>query len=196
MSKVILGDWLNNNIPDKSIDVIMADPPYFEVKGEFDFKAKRNKLKENPHHYANFKRTNTEFAYLIGLMILTAYLAEAGDGDEEKSWAFNMLALQSNRLFTEMAAYTAPFAPVEGLRLMESPTAQISTIKPITNLLYESIDWKALYKDDRSFFVEYKSGDRKGDAKALKYLGDALPLVKNIRNWGNPEDILPFYENK
>lgn len=37
MNKVILGDWLNNNIPDKSIDVIMADPPYFEVKGDFDF---------------------------------------------------------------------------------------------------------------------------------------------------------------
>ena len=37
MGKVILGDWLNNNIQDKSIDVIMADPPYFEVKGEFDF---------------------------------------------------------------------------------------------------------------------------------------------------------------
>lgn len=37
MEKVICGDWLNNNIPDKSIDVIMADPPYFEVKGEFDF---------------------------------------------------------------------------------------------------------------------------------------------------------------
>lgn len=30
-------DWLNNDIPDKSIHLIIADPPYFEVKGEFDF---------------------------------------------------------------------------------------------------------------------------------------------------------------
>jgi site-specific DNA-methyltransferase (adenine-specific) len=37
MSNVVLGDWTTNNLPDKSIDVIMADPPYFEVKGEFDF---------------------------------------------------------------------------------------------------------------------------------------------------------------
>ena len=37
MNKVHLGDWLSNNLPDKSIDVIMADPPYFEVKGDFDF---------------------------------------------------------------------------------------------------------------------------------------------------------------
>jgi len=36
-NKVILDDWLNNDLPDKSQDVIMGDPPYFEVKGEFDF---------------------------------------------------------------------------------------------------------------------------------------------------------------
>ena len=35
--KVVLGNWLDNDLEDKSQDVIMADPPYFEVKGEFDF---------------------------------------------------------------------------------------------------------------------------------------------------------------
>lgn len=30
-------DWLNNQLPDKSVPLIIADPPYFEVKGEFDF---------------------------------------------------------------------------------------------------------------------------------------------------------------
>jgi site-specific DNA-methyltransferase (adenine-specific) len=30
-------DWLNNTLPDKSVQLIIADPPYFEVKGEFDF---------------------------------------------------------------------------------------------------------------------------------------------------------------
>ena len=30
-------DWLNNNLPDKSAQLIIADPPYFEVKGDFDF---------------------------------------------------------------------------------------------------------------------------------------------------------------
>jgi len=37
MNKVILGDWLDNDIEDKSMDVIMADPPYYNVKGDFDF---------------------------------------------------------------------------------------------------------------------------------------------------------------
>ena len=30
-------DWLNNKLPNKSINLIIADPPYFEVKGDFDF---------------------------------------------------------------------------------------------------------------------------------------------------------------
>jgi len=30
-------DWMNNGLPDKSIDLIIADPPYFEILGEFDF---------------------------------------------------------------------------------------------------------------------------------------------------------------
>lgn len=30
-------DWLSNRLPDKSVDLIIADPPYFEIKGDFDF---------------------------------------------------------------------------------------------------------------------------------------------------------------
>lgn len=30
-------DFLQNELPDKCADLIIADPPYFEVKGEFDF---------------------------------------------------------------------------------------------------------------------------------------------------------------
>ena len=37
MNRVHHSDWMENNIPDKSIQLILADPPYFEVKGEFDF---------------------------------------------------------------------------------------------------------------------------------------------------------------
>ena len=34
---VIHGDFLNNKLPDKCANLIIADPPYFEVKGAFDF---------------------------------------------------------------------------------------------------------------------------------------------------------------
>ncbi len=37
VNKIYHSDWMNNNLPDKSVQLIIADPPYFEVKGSFDF---------------------------------------------------------------------------------------------------------------------------------------------------------------
>ena len=37
LNKVYHLDFLENTLPDKSVNLIIADPPYFEVKGEFDF---------------------------------------------------------------------------------------------------------------------------------------------------------------
>jgi len=37
INKVYNGDFLNNTLADSSVNLIIADPPYFEVKGEFDF---------------------------------------------------------------------------------------------------------------------------------------------------------------
>jgi site-specific DNA-methyltransferase (adenine-specific) len=37
LNKIHHSDWMNNGMPDKSVKLLIADPPYFEVKGEFDF---------------------------------------------------------------------------------------------------------------------------------------------------------------
>lgn len=37
LNKVHNRDWMTNGLPDKSVQLIIADPPYFEVKGQFDF---------------------------------------------------------------------------------------------------------------------------------------------------------------
>jgi len=37
INKVHNIDFLNNTLPDKCAKLIIADPPYFEVKGDFDF---------------------------------------------------------------------------------------------------------------------------------------------------------------
>ena len=34
---VYCDNWLNNNLPDKIGNLIIADSPYFGVKGDFDF---------------------------------------------------------------------------------------------------------------------------------------------------------------
>lgn len=36
-NRVYCDNWLNNNLPDKCANLLICDPPYFEVKGEFDF---------------------------------------------------------------------------------------------------------------------------------------------------------------
>jgi DNA modification methylase len=37
INTVIHGNFLDNNLPEKCANLIIADPPYFEVKGDFDF---------------------------------------------------------------------------------------------------------------------------------------------------------------
>lgn len=37
VNKIYHDDWMNNQLPDKCAKLIIADPPYFEVKGSFDF---------------------------------------------------------------------------------------------------------------------------------------------------------------
>ena len=37
LNRVYCDNWLNNNLPDKCANLIIADPPYYKVKGEFDF---------------------------------------------------------------------------------------------------------------------------------------------------------------
>jgi DNA modification methylase len=36
-NKVYCMDWLDNTLEDKSVQLIIADPPYYKVKGDFDF---------------------------------------------------------------------------------------------------------------------------------------------------------------
>ena len=37
LNKIYHGDFLNNTLPDKCANLIIADSPYYKVKGEFDF---------------------------------------------------------------------------------------------------------------------------------------------------------------
>ncbi len=37
INKVYCDDWLNNDLPDKCAKLIIADSPYYKVKGDFDF---------------------------------------------------------------------------------------------------------------------------------------------------------------
>jgi len=36
-NKIYCDNFLNNNLPDKSVNLLIADPPYYKTKGDFDF---------------------------------------------------------------------------------------------------------------------------------------------------------------
>jgi len=36
-NKIYCDDFLNNDLPDKCAKLIISDPPYYHVKGDFDF---------------------------------------------------------------------------------------------------------------------------------------------------------------
>ena len=68
-NKVYHCDFLNNSLPDKCANLIIADPPYFEVKGEFDFiwKSFNDYLKDVEKWAVECKRilSDNGFRYLL-----------------------------------------------------------------------------------------------------------------------------------
>ena len=37
INKIHHKNFLDNTLPDKTVQLLIADPPYFQVKGDFDF---------------------------------------------------------------------------------------------------------------------------------------------------------------
>ena len=67
LNKVYHLDFLENTLPDKCANLIIADPPYFEVKGEFDFiwKSFEDYLKDVEKWAVECKRLLKETGTLI-----------------------------------------------------------------------------------------------------------------------------------
>ena len=160
-------------------------------QGQFSFAANFDKLSD--HQKANMRRTLVEVSTLIGLMITAAALASIGDDDDERSWGLNFLALSVNRLYTELGANVPFTMPKEMLKLMESPAAGMSTIKSVVALGYDSVNWTGIVSDEKEFFPTYQSGNNKGRSKFAVNFEKAIPIVKNIQNLIDPENLMKFY---
>lgn len=67
LNKIYHDNFLKNNLPNKSVDLIIADPPYFEVKGEFDFiwNTFEEYLKDVEKWFIEFKRILKENGTLL-----------------------------------------------------------------------------------------------------------------------------------
>ena len=142
---------------------------------------------------ANVVRTTTEMSQMLALLVLIGFISDMGDDDEEKSWAWNMMALQTNRLFTELSAYQFPTIFSEGIKKTKNPAPGVGVLGDITKILTDSFSFGNLFKSDKPFLLEYNSGRNKGDSHLEQNIYNLIPVVKNIKSANNPQDMLRFY---
>ena len=139
----------------------------------------------------NMRRTKAELVTTLAVFSLIAMLAGLDDEDEERSWIENMSLFQLHRLYGEMTMYANP---IEGLKILKSPSASMSTVEGIIRLFgstFEVIGGTAFgdgaprYKRDTGLY-------NKGDLKILKDLEAMIPILKEGRAMTAPEDRLKY----
>lgn len=121
LNKIHNIDFLDNNLPDKCANLIIADPPYFEVKGEFDFiwKSFDDYLKDVEEWAKECKRlladNGTLFWYGDAKKIAYSQIIFDKYFNLE-----NSIAIEFNRQTKKSVEYLNCFAPVSERLLMYS----------------------------------------------------------------------------
>lgn len=146
-----------------------------------------------PHQRSNMIRTMIEVGYLVAVGLFIAMIGAIDDDDEERLWVLNTLALQVNRLFTELGAYTPLTAPTELMRIMKSPAAGVSSIQPLVKIVTQTFDPWSFLDDERDFISKYSTGTNAGRTKFMVNLERSIPVVKNVQTIINPTDVLKYY---
>ena len=127
----------------------------------------------------NMMRAATEVGYVIASAVLAAVLSNLADDDDD-NWALVMAAYQANRMYSELRFYSSPFG--EGLTILKSPAAGVSSIQNIIDFL-EFWDWT----DTLS------TGRYSGMTKFSKGVVKIVPLAKTIHKAFTPEEELLYF---
>jgi len=132
VNKIYHDDWMNNQLPDKSVQLIIADPPYFEVKGSFDFvwKSFDDYLKDVEKWAIECKRlladNGTLFWYGHAKKIAYAQIIFDNHFNLE-----NNIAIEFNRQTKKGVELFRCFAPVSERLLMYSNEIEMSGLQYI-----------------------------------------------------------------
>ena len=152
VNKIYHDDWMNNQLPDKSVQLIIADPPYFEVKGDFDFiwKSFDDYLKDVEKWCLECKRlladNGTLFWYGHAKNIAYAQVIF----DKHFNLINNLVWDKGSFMGLEESEGLRSFAPCTERILMYGSKAQDTTgLQGIQNDL-------ELYKPIRDYFLEQK----------------------------------------
>ena len=141
---------------------------------------------------ANIRRAITEvteFLSILGGLLLLDY-----DDAGNSPWHIQMLKWSLYRMRTEMGALMpSHYMLSEGLKLLRTPSADLSTIEKCIHLLgcLSPTNW-ALSEEDL-----IQSGKYKGHSYAYKYFMES-PIMfyyNDFVNLGHPEYVIPFYKS-
>ena len=130
---------------------------------------------------ANFIRTLTEVAYMVGAALLSRMLQ--GIGDDDDNWTMNMLAYQSNRLLTELRFYSSIR---EMLKIAKSPAAAINQWEKMGTLL-------DTMTSIRGWTDRLQSGKYEGMTKVNRAFMEVAPLAKTFSDYMHPADKLMYF---
>ena len=151
LNQIHHADWLTNNLPDKSVQLIIADPPYFEVKGSFDFvwKSFDDYLKDVEKWAIECKRiladNGTLFWYGHAKKIAYAQIIF----DKYFNLINNLVWDKGSFMGLEESEGLRSFAPCTERILMYENTVNKTGLQEIQNDL-------ELYKPIRDYFLEQK----------------------------------------
>ena len=139
---------------------------------QFDIASKWDELSDTER--ANIKKTIADLGFWLVTAISIGILAGLkDDDDDEQSWAFEMIAYQANRTWTELRFYTSMN---EALTILKSPSASINQIENIIELMESAL---VIYP----LFDEIESGRYKGMTKGGRILSKNIPVYTQVRNW-------------
>lgn len=140
---------------------------------------------------ANMRRTKAEILTTLAVMSLIALIAGLDDDDEERGWFENMALFQLHRLNSEIVMY---INPIEGMKILKSPAASMSSIETIIKLVIDVFDiGRGLTFGDGIPRYERDTGlYDEGDPKIYKHLEELIPMWKEARAATAPENRLKY----
>lgn len=164
-----------------------------EIKeGQLSITANWNNLTKTEK--ANIRRAITELSTFILLALALAFI-EWPD-DEEDDWFMSTLEYQTRRLYSEIGAQTpTPFILREGLKILNSPSADVQTLQAILNLLglFNPYNYETFVGEEALL----QSGRFKGESRATKIIYES-PLTgpyNTIYKGLHPEEGIAYFKN-
>jgi len=183
INQVLHADFLNNELPDKCAQLIIADPPYFEVKGEFDFvwKSFADYLKDVEKWAIECKRLLADNGTLFwyGHAKKLAYTQVIIDKYFNLE---NNIAIEFNRQTKKGVEEFRCFAPVSERLLMYSNDVEIIS-NPFAVWIKYNIDKIGIKMNDIDVALKYvrKKNPKRGTELCRRWCeGSSIPKFSDF----------------